>query len=308
MRAATANGGAPSHPETLQDAALLHFLDQDQRPTFVLNLKTSKLIYQNPACKLTHPKLPQQDWATTFGSDENELPNIWAFGGSLWTPTVLYEKWVIFSTCCRRDEISSMSKKSFSRTTSTGAQTSLLHSSESQAELSGSCCDSKSSFATQEEIEGLNLLEDSINKSLEVNGVQGPPISLAQYKRSFKTAPVGIYATDPAGNPLFCNEQYYKIIGKPKSRDSIPVLFDVIHEDDVERVKVAKRQAMITKKPVTLEYRLKRPWNTKDPISGKVIFTEFWVLGTIVPWVDDIDPDKIHYSKRCQTGLRDWLR
>ena len=155
----------------------------------------------------------------------------------------------------------------------------------------------KSTFASKSEVENIRALEESITKSLEFRGTQGPPISLTQYRKSFKSAPVGIYATNSAGEPQFCNDAYYRIIGKPKEPDSpIPVFFDAIHPDYVDQVRLAKRQAMITKKPVTLEYRLKRSWQTMDPVSGKGIISEFWILGTIVPWLDDADSEKINYS------------
>lgn len=298
MKPATLSGGGPSHPEALQDAALLHFFEEDRRPTFILDLKNSTCVYQNPAYEDIYPESPPKKWTSTLKLDVDNSPNVWTFGGKIWTSTLLYQKWVVFSTCCRRDEVGPLINKPLSRTTPTEENNSAVCSNDHHNTTDRS--EGKPVFASTAQIEDMRKLETSINESLDTENVSGPPISLAQYRMSFETAPVGIYATDCAGNPLFCNEQYYKIIGKPKKADAIPVFFESIHPNDVERVKLAKRQAMITKKPVTLEYRLKRPWNTVDPVSGKEILTDYWLLGTITPWIDDVDPEKIHY-------LNGWL-
>ena len=62
-----------------------------------------------------------------------------------------------------------------------------------------------------------------------------------------------------------------------------------IHADDYERFAVAWRRIIDKKEPVTIEYRLARPWKSVDKVTGQAISGETWLLANAFPDVDHAD-------------------
>lgn len=113
----------------------------------------------------------------------------------------------------------------------------------------------------------------------------------ARFSRMAAEAPTGMFVYDREGRPLYVNDAYLRVLGETKeehaSRSSISMAWgEHIHPDDRDRFNDAWRAVVEHKAPLTIEYRLKKPWVSFDKASGQEISGERWLLANAFPDVD----------------------
>ncbi|KAI6910077.1 histidine kinase [Hortaea werneckii] len=110
----------------------------------------------------------------------------------------------------------------------------------------------------------------------------------AKFSRMAETSPIGMSLSAADGHPLYVNNAYLEMLGETReqfnSRASQSIIWhDIVHPDDLERFLEAWKQVVEQKTPITVEYRLKRPWISLDRISGHEISGEYWLLANAFP-------------------------
>ncbi|KAK5131605.1 hypothetical protein LTR08_000792 [Meristemomyces frigidus] len=126
----------------------------------------------------------------------------------------------------------------------------------------------------------------------------------ARFVQMASSAPTGMYLFDKDGIPLirallrmrtnydqYVNNAYLELIGETREQHAnhkpdFASWSDVIHPDDSEKFRKAWVRATECKMPVTVEYRLKRPWRSVDRVSGHEIQGETWLSANAVPCLD----------------------
>jgi PAS domain S-box-containing protein len=113
----------------------------------------------------------------------------------------------------------------------------------------------------------------------------------AKFSRMAAESPNGMFVHDREGRPLYVNDAYLRVLGETKeehaARSSIAMAWgEHIHPDDKDRFIDAWRAVLEHKAPLTIEYRLKRPWVSFDKASGQEISGERWLLANAFPDVD----------------------
>ena len=113
----------------------------------------------------------------------------------------------------------------------------------------------------------------------------------AKFSRMAAEAPTGMFVYDRAGRPLYVNDAYLRVLGETKedhaARSSIAMAWsEHIHPDDRGRFREAWRAVVEHKAPLTIEYRLKKPWVSFDKASGQEIAGDRWLLANAFPDVD----------------------
>lgn len=115
--------------------------------------------------------------------------------------------------------------------------------------------------------------------------------SEAKFARMAAEAPTGMFVYSADGRPLYVNDEYLRIVEESREAffehsRSITGSLHILHEDDVERFREAYRQLMEQKVPVTVEYRLKKPWTSIDKATGQEITGERWLTANAFPDLD----------------------
>jgi PAS domain S-box-containing protein len=115
--------------------------------------------------------------------------------------------------------------------------------------------------------------------------------SEAKFTRLASTAPTGMFMYDGEGRMLYVNDTYLEMLGETResyhSRGVDESHWQVyIHEDDLPRLVESWQEVSEKKRPVTLEYRLKKPWKTVDTVSGQETIGENWVLLNAFPEIE----------------------
>lgn len=113
----------------------------------------------------------------------------------------------------------------------------------------------------------------------------------AKFSRMAAEAPTGMFVYDREGRPLFVNDAYLSVLGETReehsARSSISMAWsEYIHPDDAQRFHDAWRRVLEQKAPLTIEYRLKKPWISWDKASGQEISGDRWLLANAFPDVD----------------------
>lgn len=113
----------------------------------------------------------------------------------------------------------------------------------------------------------------------------------AKFARMAAEAPTGMFVYGVDGRPLYANDEYLRILGESRKEhfgDSrgLSGLAESVHEDSLELYNHARDQVFEKKMPVTVEYRLKRPWKSIDKATGQEITGESWLLANAFPDLD----------------------
>jgi PAS domain S-box-containing protein len=114
--------------------------------------------------------------------------------------------------------------------------------------------------------------------------------SEAKFSRMASAAPTGMFMFDAEGRELYVNDAYLEVLGitreehEPMTSDGCGWK-DQVHEDDLERFTEVWSQITEEKIPITVEYRLKRPWQSTDR-SGQEMAGETWLLATAFPEIE----------------------
>jgi PAS domain S-box-containing protein len=113
----------------------------------------------------------------------------------------------------------------------------------------------------------------------------------AKFSRMAAEAPTGMFVYDREGRPLYVNDAYLSVLGETRevhsARSSIAMAWsEHIHPDDAQRFHDAWRRVLEQKAPLTIEYRLKKPWVSFDKASGQEISGDRWLLANAFPDVD----------------------
>lgn len=112
-----------------------------------------------------------------------------------------------------------------------------------------------------------------------------------KFSRMAAEAPTGMFVYDREGRPLYVNDAYLRVLEETKeehaARSSIAMGWsEHIHPDDWNRFIEAWRAVVEQKAPLTIEYRLKKPWVSFDKASGQEIGGDKWLLANAFPDVD----------------------
>lgn len=112
-----------------------------------------------------------------------------------------------------------------------------------------------------------------------------------RFARLADNAPQGMFMCDAEGEMLYVNDRYLSMLGETReqhdSRRSERLFWeDRVHEDDLEKFVDFWKKISKEKTPITLEYRLKKPWTSLDNSSGQQISGEFWLLATAFPEIE----------------------
>ncbi|KAI7082112.1 histidine kinase [Hortaea werneckii] len=142
-----------------------------------------------------------------------------------------------------------------------------------------------------EEQKRAQKLADEINSALadqlRMSTLQAEA-SDAKFSRMAETSPIGMFLSAADGHPLYVNNAYLEMLGETReqynARASQSIAWhDIVHPDDLDRFLEAWTQVVDQKTPITVEYRLKRPWISLDRISGHEISGEYWLLANAFP-------------------------
>ncbi|KXT06013.1 hypothetical protein AC579_846 [Pseudocercospora musae] len=114
--------------------------------------------------------------------------------------------------------------------------------------------------------------------------------SEAKFARLAGAAPTGMFMFDVTGRALYVNDTYLEMLGITREEhaqkpDGHP-WHEQIHEDDLERFYAIWQRVVIDKVPITVEYRMKKPWQSTDKMSGQDISGETWLLATAFPEIE----------------------
>lgn len=142
-----------------------------------------------------------------------------------------------------------------------------------------------------EEQKRAQKLADEINNALadqlRMSTLQAEA-SDAKFSRMAETSPIGMFLSAADGHPLYVNNAYLEMLGETREQFDLrasqsTAWHDIVHPDDLERFLQAWREVVERKTPITIEYRLKRPWISLDRISGHEISGEYWLLANAFP-------------------------
>ena len=128
-------------------------------------------------------------------------------------------------------------------------------------------------LAAQDRIELNNQLAARTQEAVEAEN---------KFTRMAELAPVGMFIGDSTGNITYANDAWYVISSYPRDR---PVGHDWIRwlvEEDREVIWKEWTKLLNQKRPISVEYRWKTPWQDKLGNSGCT-----WVLASASPEIDD---------------------
>ena len=113
----------------------------------------------------------------------------------------------------------------------------------------------------------------------------------AKFSKMAESAPTGMYMFDREGRPIYVNDAYLKIFQETREQHAARALTTAdwrhsIHVDDYDRFMITWNGLLERSGPMTIEYRLKRPWTSTDWTTGQQITGETWVLANAIPEVD----------------------
>ncbi|CAK3992061.1 Transcription factor SKN7 [Lecanosticta acicola] len=140
------------------------------------------------------------------------------------------------------------------------------------------------------------LIADDINNALAMQlkmTTLKAERSEAKFSRLASAAPTGMFMFDAEGRALYVNDTYLEMLDRTEKdhnarRPDTLSWQDDIHEDDLERFVATWKRVTEEKVPVTIEYRLKKPWRSIDRALGHEIEGETWLLATAFP---EVEPD-----------------
>ncbi|KAF2772771.1 histidine kinase [Teratosphaeria nubilosa] len=135
-------------------------------------------------------------------------------------------------------------------------------------------------------------IHDALTQQLRLTTLEAEK-SEARFKRMAESSPTGIFRFDADGKPLHVNDAYLDMLGdtregNAKRRPVADTLSDRVHPEDLDRFIGVWTSVREDKAPVTIEYRLRRPWKSIDRATGQELNGDFWLLAVAYP---EIEPD-----------------
>ncbi|EMC91524.1 hypothetical protein BAUCODRAFT_58804, partial [Baudoinia panamericana UAMH 10762] len=133
-------------------------------------------------------------------------------------------------------------------------------------------------------------MNDSLVQQLRITTLQAER-SEARFQRMAESTPIGMFYFQTNGMPVHVNDAYMEMLGVSGAKDAVrsPTELDwedKIHPDDLPGVLECWRNIVETKGPATIEYRLKRPWQSVDKATGQVLTGDAWLMANGVPETD----------------------
>ena len=275
-------------PQSLQAIGVTELLEQDSRPTFILDLKAGpslpghmNVVFCNkslrffddlrkvvtaetffppassPASSTQDESVPAaelefKEWATSSagfnGSIDGYLPRF-TFHGMFWTCTTLRDRWRVISA----SQVPNQRKRSHGTPSRSSRSTS--RSTPTSKSSASECSDAES--APPEDLDLSKQLANSESK----------------FRVLTELNPVGMYYLNPEGNILYCNDMWYEITGHPRGLEGDMSFMNVISESD--HPLITKEWEILTTRrgKRTFELRLRNPW-----YDEKGIPKQKWIL------------------------------
>jgi PAS domain S-box-containing protein len=261
-------------PQSLQDVGITELLEEDCRPTFIIDLKAPEknvngrmnVVFCNKSLRffdelrnvvLAETFFPStlspngspdslgaadaefKDWATGIanfdGSTDGYLPRH-TFRGMFWTSCTLRSRWRVVSA----SQVPNQRRKSH------GTPRSSRSTSRST-----STCTVRSSASERADLD-LHSVDFDLSKQLAD--------SESKFKVLTELNPVGMYYLSPDGNVVYANDMWYEITGHPRGLEGDMSFMNVISESD--HPLITKEWEILTteKGRRTFELRLRKPW------------------------------------------------
>ncbi|KAL2062733.1 hypothetical protein VTL71DRAFT_5805 [Oculimacula yallundae] len=286
----------PPPPDALQEIGIIEYLEQDSRPTFIIDIEAPQVevngrmtfipVYCNKSLRFfdsirnvvcaetfyppSSEHTPSQvtsaaaegifkDWVMMMPKFDNSKDGYLPrhqFLGMYWSSATLRQKWRVVSA----SQVPSQLKSSH------GTPRTVRSRSDSRSSGSSSAVrPSPVSEGAQDEI--MEGEESELSKQLAV--------SESKFKVLTELNPVGMYYLSPDGNILYCNDMWYEITGHPRGLEGEMSFMNVIAEVDHEVMK--KEWEILTTQPGkrAFELRLRNP-NVSE--SGQV--RQKWILAS----------------------------
>ncbi|KAF4548226.1 ATPase-like protein 1 [Elsinoe fawcettii] len=130
-------------------------------------------------------------------------------------------------------------------------------------------------------------IETSLSQQLKSASLEAEKAE-ARYEKILKSAQVGMYIIRADEKLLYYNDAYLACTGATKEQaESSDLPANLIHDEDRERVYASWHHCLTEKTSITLEYRMKKPWVSIEPASGREIHGDTWILSSAAPELDD---------------------
>ncbi|WPH04707.1 histidine kinase [Acrodontium crateriforme] len=134
-------------------------------------------------------------------------------------------------------------------------------------------------------------INSSLAQQLRMTTLQAEK-SEEKFSRMAAAAPLGMFVFDAEGMPLHLNDTYIEMLGDTREEhfarygSSVSPWETYVHPDDLPKFEDAWKSILEKKLPVTIEYRLKKPWKSIDRNTGNQLSGESWLLANAFPEVD----------------------
>ncbi|KAK5000384.1 hypothetical protein LTR66_000741 [Elasticomyces elasticus] len=134
-------------------------------------------------------------------------------------------------------------------------------------------------------------IHKSLSQQLQLTTLEAER-SEARFTRMAQHSPVGMFSYKSDGTPIHINQSYLDMLGLTQetfmgpAEDGSPWK-DIVVPEDTHVVNGAWNRLIELKIPVTVEYRLKRPWISFDKASGSELKGATWMLATAYPELND---------------------
>lgn len=119
-----------------------------------------------------------------------------------------------------------------------------------------------------------------LSKQLDLR-TQEAAESETKFTRMAEFAPVGMFIANSRGEITYSNDTWWQITRHPRQDHSQNTWIESVKEEDKEAVKSVWSKLIVDKSPVTLEFRVKAPWQDRNGIRGVS-----WVLMSAYPEKD----------------------
>ncbi|KAI5251064.1 hypothetical protein E4T42_04636 [Aureobasidium subglaciale] len=136
-------------------------------------------------------------------------------------------------------------------------------------------------------------IHDSLSTQLKISTLAAAR-NEERFTRMAQSAPIGICTFRPDGKPVYCNDEYLKLIGVPREFDW-QKLWDKkatwrqnVHPDDIPAIELVWKDLLEQKKTSAIvEYRALRPWRSVDRATGSELTGETWLMNNVVTEQDE---------------------
>lgn len=109
----------------------------------------------------------------------------------------------------------------------------------------------------------------------------------ARYEKMISGCPIGMYVVGADKSLLEYNDAYLVCTGCTRKDAETMRPIDYVHADDVDEMLTQFGIAIQNKSPITVEYRMQKPWKSVDRATGIEISGETWILASGIPELDE---------------------